>query len=334
MLSAGPLGSKKVSRVRSRKACCSPYYAAQMCANRRSLSIPSLRSWIVWLCALPLSAGTQAQGPKAVPAGTEHLVWSDEFSAGQAEPDPANWNYETGGGGWGNEELEVYCSPRTTDPPCDPAAQPNSFIGADGVLHIVARRSTAGQWTSARLVSQGLQSFQYGRIEARIKIPRGQGVWPAFWMLGEDIKSHPWPACGEIDIMENIGKEPGTVHGTLHAPGYAGLGLGKPVSLSAGQAFADDFHNYGVVWSPGQVAFYVDDPGKPYARFTPKDMPKDGQWPFDQGRFFLLLNLAIGGKWPGPPDPTTAAPAEMLVKYVRVYQNGADLASGEHTRPR
>ncbi len=264
----------------------------------------------------------QATKTASIPTdtGKEQLVWSDEFDQRVADPDPSSWTYETGDGGWGNAELETYCSPRTTQAPCDPARQPNSFIGDDGFLHIVARRNAAGQWTSARLVTHDLQSFEYGRLEARIRIPKGQGLWPAFWLLGNDIQQHPWPICGEIDIMENVGKEPGIVHGTLHGPGYQGLGLGKPFQLASGKPFGDDFHTYGVILSPGKVQFYVDDPAKPYATFTPADMPKGGQWPFDGRKFFVLLNLAVGGNWPGPPNAATAPVAEMLVDYVRVYQ--------------
>lgn len=265
------------------------------------------------------TAHETAIGSRGSSPGGEHLVWSEEFDQPGADLDPATWAFETGDGGWGNAELETYCSPRTTQAPCDPARQPNAFVGPDGYLHIVARRNPEGKWTSARVVTHQLESFQYGRIEARIRIPKGEGLWPAFWMLGEDIQQHPWPECGEIDIMENIGKEPALVHGTLHGPGYQGLGLGKPDRLASGKAFGDDFHTYGIVWAPGKVQFFVDDPTRPYATFTAADVPHGGTWPFDHGRFFLLLNLAVGGKWPGPPDAATPAPAEMLVDYVRVY---------------
>ena len=253
-------------------------------------------------------------------AAGERLVWSDEFDQPDADPDPTKWTYETGGGGWGNGELETYCSPRTTDPPCDPAQRPNSFIGKDGLLHIVARRNAAGQWTSARLVTHDLQSFGYGRFEARIRIPRGEGVWPAFWALGDDIQQHPWPACGELDIMENVGKEPSIVHGTLHGPGYQGLGIGKPFTDPGGVPFADTFHVFGMIWAPDKVQFYVDDPARPYATFTPGNLPRGATWPFRDRKIFLVLNLAMGGQWPGPPNESTSAQPEMLVDYVRVYQ--------------
>ena len=289
-----------------------------------------LQRFAPWLPLAILAAGVlapaqtlpQATGPQASAAAREHLVWSDEFSHSGAGPDPANWGYETGGGGWGNGELETYCSPGTPKAPCDPA-QPNAFVASDGYLHIVARRDAAGKWTSGRLLSKGLQSFQYGRVEARIRIPAGPGVWPAFWMLGADIDKRPWPACGELDIMENIGKEPTKVHGSVHGPGFIGTPLSTIYEDPAGQPIAAEFHNFGMIWSPGKVQYYVDDPAHPYATYTPADLPPGAVWPFDQGRFFVLFNLAIGGTWPGPPTGATVNPAEMLVDYVRVYETPA-----------
>lgn len=250
----------------------------------------------------------------------ETLVWSDEFSATapQSRPDPANWSYETGAGGWGNQELETYCAYGSNAAPCN-ASQPNSWVGRDGYLHIAARRVGKDQYTSARLVSLGLQSFQYGRIEARIKIPRGQGMWPAFWMLGDDVRTAPWPACGEFDIMENIGRTPDTVYGSIHGTGFTGEIISNRYSLPNHAAFADGFHIYGMLWSPGKVQFYVDDPHNVYATETPADLPPGAVWPFDKGKFFFLLNLAVGGPWPGSPDATTQFPQEMLVDWVRVY---------------
>ena len=250
----------------------------------------------------------------------ETLLWSDEFagSAAQSAPDPANWTYETGAGGWGNHELETYCAYGSSQAPCNPS-QPNAFVGQDGYLHIVARNDGHGLYTSARLKSQGLKSFQYGRIEARIKIPKGEGFWPAFWMLGDNIDKVNWPACGELDIMENIGKEPGTIHGSVHGSGFTGTAIGLPYTLPEKAAFADAFHTYGLIWSPKKIAYYVGDPMHIYASFTPADLPKGAVWPFDDGKYFFLLNLAIGGDWPGSPDDASKFPQEMLVDYVRVY---------------
>ncbi len=251
---------------------------------------------------------------------TEHLVWSDEFSGPSVVHDPANWTFETGGNGWGNHELETYCAPGSAQSPCK-AAQPNVVVEG-GYLHITARRDAAtGKWTSARMTTRGLQSFQYGRIEARIKIPAGAGVWPAFWMLGDDIGQRPWPACGELDIMENIGKEPAKIHGSVHGTGFTGTPLTTIAELPAGEDFAASFHIYGLIWSPGKVQYYVDDPSHPYATYTRADLPAGAVWPFDDGRYFFLLNLAMGGDWPGPPTAATPSTEEMLVDYVRVYQD-------------
>lgn len=249
---------------------------------------------------------------------TERLVWSDEFSR-PGTPDPANWTYETGGNGWGNHELETYCSPATAQPPCRPS-QPNAFI-AEGRLHLAARRDPdTGAWTSARLTTKGLHAFQYGRIAARIRIPSGAGVWPAFWMLGANIDRLPWPACGELDIMENVGKTPLELRGSIHGRGFTGTPLTHAYTLPNGEPLAAAFHVYGMIWSPGRIQYYIDDAAHPYASFTRADLPEGAVWPFDDGPYFLLLNLAIGGDWPGPPDKATPSPAEMLVDYVRVYQ--------------
>ncbi len=272
-----------------------------------------------------------AAGWRALPAmqpvkaaGTgERLVWSDEFNGTRGEPNPANWTYDTGANGWGNRELETYCAWGSRKGPCDPA-QPNAYVGGDGYLHIVARNIAARSeghsvYTSARLKSEGLRSFQYGRIEARIKVPRGQGMWPAFWLLGDDIGTSPWPACGEVDIMENIGKRPDTIYGSIHGTGFTGTILGSPYQLPDHAAFADAFHTFGILWSPKKMEFYVDDPRHPYETRTPADLPQGAVWPFDDGKYFVLLNLAVGGGWPGPPDASTEFPQEMLVDWVRVY---------------
>ncbi len=166
--------------------------------------------------------------------------------------------------------------------------------------------------------TKGLFSQQYGRFEARIQIPKGQGMWPAFWMLGNNIDTAGWPACGEIDIMENIGKEPSMVHGTLHAPGYPPEGYTAAYTLPNGQKFADGFHVFAAEWEPQQIRLYVD--GILYATDTQSASPTPNSWPFDGQPFFMLLNLAVGGRWPGNPDATTQFPQQMLVDYVRVYE--------------
>jgi len=231
------------------------------------------------------------------------LVWHDEFDG------PAllatHWVRETGGDGWGNAELEFH-----TDRP------ENARIEA-GHLVIEARREQFGnrEYTSARLKTQGLAAWRYGRIEARMQIPRGQGLWPAFWMLGDNLVQVGWPQRGEIDIMENIGKEPRRVHGTVHGPGYSGArGVGGAYDLPSG-AFADAFHAYAIEWETDVIRWYVD--GVLFKTLTPQDVP--GPWVYDHP-FFIILNVAVGGHWPGSPDATTVFPQAMRVDYVRVYQ--------------
>jgi beta-glucanase (GH16 family) len=189
------------------------------------------------------------------------------------------------------------------------AAQAEAYTGRDGV--------TRG-YTSARLKTEGLFAQAYGRFEARIKIPAGQGVWPAFWMLENNINSDLWPKCGEIDVMEHVGKEPGTVHGSLHGPGgvNATSNLTASFHLPSGKNFADDFHVYAIEWDPGAVRFYVD--SMLYANFASSRWPAGGPWVFDHP-FFIVLNLAVGGDWPGSPDGSSTFPKTMLVDYVRVY---------------
>jgi beta-glucanase (GH16 family) len=216
---------------------------------------------------------------------------------------------ETGGHGWGNAELQFY-----TD------RAENARV-ENGHLVIEARREPFEnrEYTSARLKTQGLGEWQYGRVAARIQIPRGQGLWPAFWMLGADIGQVGWPACGEIDIMENIGREPSTVHGTLHGPGYSGAqGNSSAYQLAEG-AFADAFHVYAVEWEPEVIRWYVD--GALYKTATPQDVP--GRWVYDHP-FFIILTVAVGGHWPGSPDETTVFPQTMRVDYVRVYQRDGE----------
>ena len=260
-------------------------------------------------------------------AAAETLVWTDEFndSKAQAQPNPANWVAESGHGKWGNHELQTYCAYGSNSSPCK-ADEPNVYVGRDGYLHIIARRTLNGDFTSARIKTEGLASFQYGRMEARIRIPSGKGMWPAFWMLGDSIQRIGWPKCGEFDIMENIGKEPLTIHGSIHGPGFTGTSLGMPYMTSGDVPWSQAFHIYGMIWSPEKVQYYVDRPSNVYATFTPASLPQGAVWPFDQGKFFFILNLAVGGDWPGVPDQTAKFPAEMLVDYVRVWQRSGATA--------
>jgi beta-glucanase (GH16 family) len=266
---------------------------------------------LVALSLLSLRGEVQKEKP---PAGYT-LIWSDEFNGRNGSlPDPAKWTYDIGGSGWGNHELEYYTNRRE-----------NARI-EDGKLVITAREEPYNgpdgaefDYTSARLKTQGLFSQAYGRFEARIKLPAGQGLWPAFWMLGDNFGSAGWPKCGEIDIMENVGKEPGVNHGSLHAPSSTATtsDLTATITLPAGQKLSDDFHVYAIDWEPEAIRFYLD--ANLYATFSAAQWPRGGTWVFDH-RFFLILNVAVGGDWPGSPDDTTEFPQTMLVDYVRVYK--------------
>ena len=251
---------------------------------------------------------------------TWRLSWSDEFDGpAGAALNHDKWTAETGGGGWGNQELEFY----TDD-------VENAHLDGHGVLVITAINRTLPdafkcwygpcRYTSARLITKGKFTQAFGRFEARIKLPAGQGMWPAFWLLGADIDKVGWPRCGEIDIMENIGRAPSVVRGTIHGPGYSGAnGLGADYTLPQGRRFADDFHTYAVEWEPEAVRWYVD--GQLYETRTPADLPAGARWVYDHP-FFIILNVAVGGAWPGSPDATTIFPQKMLVDYVRVYRHG------------
>jgi beta-glucanase (GH16 family) len=277
---------------------------------------PTLLGMILLVGGCVVGVNAAAQAPPPAPPAWK-LVWSDEFNGPNGSAVDSNkWVTETGGGGWGNNELEYYTSRLENASQKDGnlviSVLREKYIGPDDATR---------NYTSARLKTQGKFSQAYGRFEARIKIPRGQGIWPAFWMLGDDIEKPGWPACGEIDIMENIGKEPALVHATIHGPGYSGAnGIGTPYALAGDQRFADDFHIFAVEWEPNTIRFYVDD--HLYATRTPADLPKGAKWVYDH-RFFLLLNVAVGGGWPGDPDASTVFPQTMLVDYVRVYERAS-----------
>jgi beta-glucanase (GH16 family) len=238
-------------------------------------------------------------------------------------PNENAWQLETGDGsaqgipGWGNGELQTY----TRNP---------SNVAHDGRGHLVITAREAGEdapmchygepcrYTSARLKTQDRVEFQYGRVEARLKIPSGAGLWPAFWMLGADIDARPWPLSGEIDIMENIGREPYTVHGTVHGPGYAGAnGIGAAYNHPSGERFSDAFHTYAVEWAPNELRWFVDDVR--FHTLTPENLPAGAAWVFNRP-YFMLLNVAVGGYWPGPPRASTVFPQSLVVDHVRVLE--------------
>ncbi|CDW85570.1 glycoside hydrolase family 16 [Stylonychia lemnae] len=226
-------------------------------------------------------------------------VWSDEFNGNQL--DMSKWSYETGPGN-NNHELE-YNTDRSQ----------NSWV-SDGFLHIQALREDYGgrQYTSARMNTNGKYSVLYGKIEMRAKLPFGQGMWPAFWLLGDNLNQVGWPACGEIDIMELIGKDPNNVHSSLHAPSYD-----TTQNYWHQEGFANDFHTYAANWQPDRIEFYVD--GQLFQTYYKTQ--SGGHWPFDQGqKFFIILNLAVGGDWPGNPDGSTQFPQQYVIDYVRVSE--------------
>ena len=275
------------------------------------------------------SVTTQSFAP-SIASGT--LVWSDEFAntgSSNALPEAKTWTYDKGFQCCGNNELEIYCAAGSAASPCDPNS-PNAYIDTTGILHIVGRNPSGTTYTSARLKTQGMFSFMYGRVEARMKLPESQGMWPAFWLLGNNISTISWPACGELDVMEHIdGNNPppnvgGTpmgydwIAGSVHG-GSSSAHLDGTEKYHASGFSAADWHTYGMIWTKGQVQFYVDDPANVYATFTPANF--GSPWPFDAGPQFIILNLAIGGDWPGNPDATTVFPGDMQVDYVRLYTN-------------
>jgi len=269
------------------------------------------------------SVATKAFSPN-IPSGT--LVWSDEFSnttGANAAPNPTYWGYDTGGGGWGNNELETYCGWGSTASPCT-TSSPNVYVDTSGILHVSAQQPSPGVYTSARVKSEGLFSFQYGRIEWRIQVPEAQGFWPAAWLLGNNIASINWPACGEQDVMErvNAATDPDFNVGSIHGPSFTGSNIGTTFKFPTGQTAAQ-WHTYGMIWSKGSVAYYVDDPTHPYVTYTPSNIASfsGSSWPFDNGPNFIIMNLAIGGEYPGPPNNSTPFPSDMLVDYVRIYTN-------------
>jgi beta-glucanase (GH16 family) len=236
------------------------------------------------------------------------ITWQDEFNAPAGTPlDQNKWKFDIGGGGWGNNERQYYTNSTS-----------NVVHDGAGNLAITARRDNPAnyqchygrcEYTSGRILTADKFAQRYGRFEARLKIPRGQGIWPAFWMLG----GGNWPTDGEIDIMENVGYEPNTVHGTVHGPGYSG-GEGIGGGRTLGEPLSNAFHTYAVEWSPNLIVWYLD--GGEYFRITPANLGGD-RWVFDHA-FFMILNVAVGGNWPGYPDATTVFPQTMLVDYVRV----------------
>jgi beta-glucanase (GH16 family) len=264
---------------------------------------------VVLSLGLPLT-GCGSNGGDADPPDSWTLTMADEFDGAEGTPpNAAIWAYDIGGNGWGNGQLEFNTN-----------RLENVSLDGEGNLRIVAREESfmGNDYTSGRIKTQGFFEQKYGRFEARMKLPAGQGLWPAFWMLGADVDEVGWPETGEIDIMEFRGQQPDLIYGSLHGPGYSGAeAIGGTFRLPDGETFADDFHVFAVDWDPGQIRYWVD--SKLYQIITTPRVSDSGKWVFDHP-FFVLLNVAVGGGFVGPVGRDTEFPAVMLVDYVRIFE--------------
>jgi beta-glucanase (GH16 family) len=258
------------------------------------------------------TAAAQHPGPRS----GKRLIWSDDFTGpAGTTPDPARWSFDTGGQGWGNKELQYYT----------PADAGNASVDGHGHLQISARKErytgpdgVSAGYTSGRLQTLQTFEFTYGLLEARIRVPKGRGLLPTFWALGNDAYDSPgsWPASGEIDAMEVRGSAPSVLYGTIHGP-WPWLPGGLGSELRTSSPLSRKFHVYGVEWSPSRITFLLD--GRAYRTVRPADLRHGAPWPF-RHPFFLLLNLTIGGKFAGQPAASTPFPATMSVDWVRVWQ--------------
>lgn len=306
----GPDGKAKLSRT----GATGPRVGA---APNKRLGLVTL---MVAVLALPfvtakVEVNAMSQGETA--AAGRRLVWSEEFDG--PEIDPATWTFEIGNGhangipGWGNDEAQYY------------TAEPANARIEDGKLVITALkeqrvdRTGTYAYTSARMHTKGNVEIKHGIVEVRAKLPDGQGIWPAVWMLGADIDRVGWPRSGEIDIIELVGNRPGTVHGTVHGPKSAGRGVGSSYTLPGEQRFSEEFHLFTLEWRPTSLTWSVD--GEPYFTVSKDRMVAvygPDEWVFDK-EFYFVVNLAVGGRWPGYPDETTTFPKRLEVDYIRVY---------------
>lgn len=273
-------------------------------AKVRAVSVAAVRK-------KPVKPAPTPPPPPPPPPAPTNLAWSDEFNTAQGTlPDPSKWEAQTGDG-WGNgAEWQTYTN----------EAKNASTDGAGNLVIQALKEPGVGAhgYTSARLESRGKYSFTYGRLEARMKIPAGKGLWTAFWAMGDDVTSVGWPNAGEIDVVETIGSEPNTAYAHIHGPvgtTQTEYSWGKATTSPA--SLANDFHTYGVIWSPGQVQWTLD--GVVYATVKSSDLQSGQRWVYDHP-FHILLNLSVGGAWPGYPDASTPFPGKLLVDWVRVYQ--------------
>jgi beta-glucanase (GH16 family) len=254
----------------------------------------------------------RCEGAGSVVASAGALSWSDEFDgAAGSSPDPTKWGFDVGGSGWGNHQLEF-----------DTNRPTNASLDGNGHLVITAEKESymGSTYTSARMTTKQQFTQAYGRFEARLKMPTGPGMWPAFWLLGANIDATPWPGCGEIDVVEYRGQEPTIAHGSVHGPGYSGgAAITQSYALPSAARLDADFHTYAVQWDPGRIAFELD--GNVYETVTPANLGTK-TWVFDHP-FFIILNLAVGGDYVGPPSASTPFPGALVVDYVRVYAGGS-----------
>ena len=253
------------------------------------------------LLALAIAGCTTEEAPELT------LAWSDEFDGPAGPPDASKWSFEVGGDGWGNGELQFHTAR-------------NAALDGAGHLAIIARREPMGAraFTSARLSTRHKLEQTYGRFEARLRLPEGKGLWPAFWLLGTDLDQAGWPGCGEIDVVEARGAQPWRISSALHGPGYsAGEALIAAFETADHSALTADFHVFAVEWTPGEIQFSVD--GRDYHVERASRLAQSSRWVFDHP-FFMILDLAVGGSFGGPPDDTTPFPATLLADWVRVYR--------------
>lgn len=280
----------------------------------------------VFFAAMPKSAAAQCGTTPATGTVTWTTSWCDEFNGtANSVIDSTKWTYDTGAGGWGNNELETYCAPTSNTAPCS-TSLPNEYIDGSGHLAIQVR-SVGSSYTSARLKTQGLQTFHAGRVEANIQIPSHAGLWSAYWMLGSQ-SGVSWPTVGESDILENWPSTsnisgPGATgnNSTIHTKVTGGSGIGKKFTFPSGQQVNTAFHIYGEIWSANMIQYYVDDPSQPFFVVTASDLPSGDVWPFSSSAdpFFIIMNVAVGGTLGAPTDSTTGSQPPMLVDYVRQY---------------
>ena len=265
----------------------------------------------MWAAAHALLQRGTSDASVAEARDVGHPAWSDEFNGrAGSHPNRTKWRYDVGGHGWGNQELERYTR-----------RLKNARLDGNGHLVITARhdRRHGRRYTSARLKTFGRFSFRYGRVAARMRVPRGRGLWPALWMMGANIRRVGYPRCGEIDVMELLGQQPRTVYGTVHGPGpRSERGIGG--KLTSRRSLSRGFHVYAATWTPHWIRFSVD--GRAYKTVWRSRYPKRDTWAFHH-RMFLILNLAVGGRWPGPPSSRTRFPAHLTVDWVRAWHQSA-----------